>query len=313
VNSPDAGNVPFSLRYEGPALSEGLMDVRELAPALFAFGNLCDQANRELYGDDSRIEVKIRTVEPGSVIIDMLIWAGQVGGGIGGVVGIMKLWNVVTENADKVSKVVDLVKSGFAVAKVVRGDKSKTALDDAVKRIVVEHHFPELEDHLRRFVQNPVAQDEMSAVARPLRTHGVERLRLISSAKDEEIVEADEVDYIDALPEIEGDEAVIDTPPDNVSTVDKYYRVLTTSVLPNRRWRLTEGSPNEAISVRVADPEILKHAAEGTLGVEVGFFIKARVRSESRFVNNELKTEHFLEAILAIRPPHKQRDEPGLF
>ena len=303
------GNVPFSLRYEGPALAENSMDVRDLAPALLAFGNLCDLASRELYGDDSRVNVKIKTVAPGSVVVDMLVWAT----GSGALMGAAKLWNLVASNPEKVAQVLELVKNGFALAKELKGDKSKVTLDDTITRLVVDHHHTiEFGEHLRAFIQNPIAQADMSSIARPLRMQGIDRLTMIQSNAEVETVSADEVDYIDSLPT----ESIIlndDLPPDNVSTVEKFYKVLTTSNLPNRKWRLTDGSQDEAISVKVTDNEILQRAASGTLGIEVGFFIKARITSFSRFLDNDLKTEHFLESILEVRSPNKPHDlGPGL-
>jgi hypothetical protein len=47
------------------------MDVRDLAPALLAIGQLVEAANRNLHGETSAARVQVRTVSPGSFIVGL--------------------------------------------------------------------------------------------------------------------------------------------------------------------------------------------------------------------------------------------------
>src|SRR5688572_13132490 len=46
--------------YDGPALADGSMDVRDLAPALLALGELLQSANRVLNEDKATLAVKVQ-------------------------------------------------------------------------------------------------------------------------------------------------------------------------------------------------------------------------------------------------------------
>lgn len=61
----------IQLIYEGPALRNHLMDVQELAPALMAMGDLCQEANRVLNRERTQVKVFINSdFERGSFLIN---------------------------------------------------------------------------------------------------------------------------------------------------------------------------------------------------------------------------------------------------
>jgi len=56
----------FTIAYDGPALSDHSMDVRDLASAMLGLGQLCDAANAVLNGPSSKIKVHVKATSPGS-------------------------------------------------------------------------------------------------------------------------------------------------------------------------------------------------------------------------------------------------------
>ncbi|WP_244113660.1 hypothetical protein [Burkholderia cepacia] len=63
----------FHVVYDGPALDEHRMDVRDLAPALIAFADLFTAANKEINGDAAEVRVQVNaSFKAGSFGIDLI-------------------------------------------------------------------------------------------------------------------------------------------------------------------------------------------------------------------------------------------------
>src|SRR5215217_7044151 len=62
----------LQITYTGLPVDAGLMDVRDLEPALFSLGELCRDANKILNGSDSEVSVRVRAdFKKGSFSIDL--------------------------------------------------------------------------------------------------------------------------------------------------------------------------------------------------------------------------------------------------
>lgn len=69
----ETDDMKFRIVYDGPALDNHEMDVRDLAPALLALSEVFEEAGKTLYGNKSVINVKVNaSFRAGSFGIDLL-------------------------------------------------------------------------------------------------------------------------------------------------------------------------------------------------------------------------------------------------
>ena len=55
----------FTIVFDGEALQDHTMDVRDLAPALLSLSQLFDETSRLLYGDKVDVRLHVKAVESG--------------------------------------------------------------------------------------------------------------------------------------------------------------------------------------------------------------------------------------------------------
>jgi hypothetical protein len=63
----------FAVVYDGPSLTDGLMPVRDLAPALLALGDLFVEASRVTYPDRDPVGLNIKATSEGSFLVQLVI------------------------------------------------------------------------------------------------------------------------------------------------------------------------------------------------------------------------------------------------
>ena len=75
VEDSQAQHIEIELAYDGPALADGTMNVRDLAPAMFAVGDLFESANLVFNGRTATVDVSLWATHGGSfhVIFNVIL------------------------------------------------------------------------------------------------------------------------------------------------------------------------------------------------------------------------------------------------
>ncbi|HEY7334826.1 MAG TPA: hypothetical protein VH639_08075 [Bryobacteraceae bacterium] len=184
-----ADEARFQVLYDGDALRNGQMDVRQLAPALLAVGELLEEVNRSLNGPDVPTTVNVRAdFERGSFGVDLNI-----------VQSILDHAKHVFLNQEiKDAKDVLTVAGFFAIPtwkgflylkKKLEGRpiESATALQDGTVKISFAGGFEVTKQEVVNLLRNDRANSAAEKMVAPLNVSGIEEMQVIDD--QERVVE----------------------------------------------------------------------------------------------------------------------------
>jgi hypothetical protein len=287
-------NAIFHVTYDGPALVTHEMDVKDLAPALLAIGELLDEANRVINDGKAAIKVNIKATEPGSVDVvlsavqdffsqttslfnsdgvnsilnvrELLLILG-IGGGGGGVVGLIK-W---IKNRP--------IKS---VITLDTGDYQLELSDGEVKIA------KKLEIQL--FQAFKVRKSLETIIRTPLRKDGIERVSFKESNTTTQIVK-DESEYFEA-PDVA--EELIDE-----QEIEQSLQIVNISFQDGGKWRFSDG--NATFYADILDNDFIERVQKNQAAFAKDDVLRARLKRKQVIVTGGIRTDYTIIKILEHR------------
>ena len=217
----EANEVSAQIAYDGEALRSGAMDVRELAPALLAIGDLLQQANRILNDDKATLAVKVRSdFERGSFGINFeLIQAFAMAYMFSGI-GALK---TAKEIAEYVGFVTGKDISLFGLLKRLAGKKAKdtTTLSDGNIEITIEgdNNSVVVNPVVYQLASDPRVRQAAHDVVRPLHAEGVDTFEVRDGKRVVESIGRQDLPGFE-LPTAADPRAISDVDPERVTAVE---------------------------------------------------------------------------------------------
>ena len=290
----------IALVYEGPAVESGLMDVRDLAPALLAFGDLVESANRIVNGESATAKVQVKTVGAGSFAIGLdvtVAFVQSVRDFLSGpeATAAANLIAILTGGSAVSMGAVALVRKlrGRSPSAVRRKEKGKVEVeidgesievDEVVARVSVDIG---VRAALERVVAEPLASDGIDAV---------------------------KIGPIDNMERIEKPDGYAFRPPiDREAGAYEYryrapFSIVSLSFKQGNKWRLNDG--RTTLNVTVVDGDFLRRVDQSEIAFSKGDILICDVRVETRERPGGLHAEFFIERVIEHRRPVQQ---PSLF
>ena len=296
---PRSSKAEVSIAYIGPAVEEGLMDVRDLAPALLALGALCEESNRLLNPGRAEVSVLMQAVKPGSFEVELQVWQqlitlisgadirnapailthlgfGFAGGA--GAISVMKLWRRLKGRPAKGST----LKNG-SVQINVSGDINVNVPPDVMKL----YGSQKVQRDLRKFL-------------RPLAGWGIDELQF---KKGDEVV--DSIDHVEAQEALHASRRET-----HWEDYEGTYRVVKPSFDSKYKW--TFADDDMAFDARVVDGEFNERLAAGLIDFASGDELRIRVRRRTTQTGDSPRTTFTVLKVLDHRPATRRQGlQPG--
>lgn len=291
--------VHFSIKYDGPALANHQMDVRELAPALIALSSLLEEANRSLFPDSAEVRVHVHgTFKSGSFEFDLValqsikdqivsIFSGPEASAaanlleILGAIGILGSAGVI------------------GVVKWLKGRKPSSIRFDGDKTIF-EIHTTEFSETFEadlatgKLYQSRVIRQSLARVVKPLENEGIDFFASSQDGVTEAVITKEEAEYF----------AVAASNADVVSDIiseGTLLQIESAVFKEGNKWRFSDGS--NSFFAEIADENFRARIASGDERFGKGDVLVVDLRRIQSISDIGLKSEYVIERVREHKAP----------
>lgn len=288
----------FQVVYDGPALAGSSIDVRDLAPALLAFGDVLEQANYTLNEGRATVALKVNaSFKSGSFGIDFSVVQGL----LSQVASLFKEPSVVAakELTEHVGFVFNSGAAGTAgVIALVRWLRNRpirrvVLLDNGKVRIELDDGHMETERRTIALLRNfKLRQALEAAIAKPLERDGFESVAITTDPKAGFVtITRAESSYFIAPPA--ETEALSD------QTSEANLQIVGVSFKGDNKWRFYDGT--NQFYAAIIDDHFIHRVQSGEENFAAGDILVVKLRKRQWLEGDVMKAEHEVLSVVGHR------------
>lgn len=299
----------FTVSFDGAAVRSGLMDVRQLAPALLSLGELIQEANKTLNGETAKISVKVRSnFKKGSFQVDIVLVQTLIEQA-----KALLLNQDVTDTKALLENLfffagLPLTAGGslFALHRWLKGRKPKeseiTIIDNSVT-INIGGDIYNAPTKVYELFKSPSVNKATAKAMAPLSSDGIEKIEF-RRGNEAAAVTKDDYEYFP-----KDDFLVPQAAPNELtSTREVILEIVRLSFKEKQKWAFYDGA--SPINASIADEEFLKDIEAGEESFSAGDQLRVHLHTRGwREPDGKLKAEN---TILKVVKHIKNTDPPKL-
>ena len=298
----------FRMTYDGPALQDSQMDVRDLAPALLAVGSLLEAASSALYGDRVKPQVDVRgSFKTGSFGVDFSLvadWVSRIKDMMAGedataAANALALLGALGWSVQKAGK-----PGLFTVLAWLKGRPiERVALQDHLATLHVQGELLEIEIQVLTLLRDVSVRRGCEKILQPMDNPGITRLTVGDDAGQiAQSIAAEQRSWF-ATPEI-ADELLVD------DVRKMVFSIVALAFKDDNKWRLHDGSAT--LHAAISDASFLAKVDANQINFAKGDILVCQVRVRQWQTLNGAKTDYEVERVLEHRTPGRQLSLPGI-
>lgn len=296
----------FRITYDGPALEMSEMDVRELAPALLAIGDLLTASTQTLCADKVKPQVNVKgSFKTGSFGIDFVLatdlltkvrdlFASDSAAAIANASAILAALGLVTNKT---------CKGLLQVLKWLRGRKiQRVETKENTAILYVDDDHIEIERAVLALLRDVAVREATARMLEPLSREGITTFCAGSDDACSAIITSDEASWF-AAPEAQ-DDLLVD------EKRKMAFSIVSLAFKEDNKWRLHDG--NSTISAAISDADFQRKVDTNQVNFAKGDVLVCEVRVRQWQSASGTRTEYEVTHVLEHRTAARQIPLPGL-
>ena len=283
--------------YDGSAVADGTMEVRQFAPALLAMSDLIHEANARLNGDAASVSVRVSSrFERGSFVTLLSIAQrakeikeSLLGEDFKAAENLLKALGFARSAGTGVLQLAKRIGGKPFTKTPVAGGEIAFNISDSTINFIVSKDVADL------YEDGPV-REALRGVLKPLERDGIDRLEIREGDETLERVEKSDLPFFATV-----EDSVVE---EHSGTMETLLAVETVGFREGLKWRFSDGS--SSFLAKISDKVFLDEVDRGRPFAK-GYILRVTLKRTSKLDSNgALRTENEIVDVLEVKPRPRQ-------